>query len=185
MLPGIPKTIDLSKEGIVGIVGNKEVTLNIARILITQIAANNCYTDVRLAFVYDENKTDEWKCYGMLPHVWSAGYRVRYMASDPIEAEEVFLLLEEQLKEREVQAWEQKEKFEIPVILFVSDVSLLEGASIQRYISADASRYHCTVVILADSLLMMKKVLKSMVWICEEHSVILFPAKREPVKRIC
>ena len=72
----------------------------------------------------------------MLPHVWSAGYRVRYMASDPIEAEEVFLLLEEQLKEREVQAWEQKEKFEIPVILFVSDVSLLEGASIQRYISA-------------------------------------------------
>lgn len=99
MLPGIPKTIDLSKEGIVGIVGNKEVTLNIARILITQIAANNCYTDVRLAFVYDENKTDEWKCYGMLPHVWSAGYRVRYMASDPIEAEEVFLLLEEQLKE--------------------------------------------------------------------------------------
>lgn len=151
MLPGIPKTIDLSKEGIVGIVGNKEVTLNIARILITQIAANNCYTDVRLAFVYDENKTDEWKCYGMLPHVWSAGYRVRYMASDPIEAEEVFLLLEEQLKEREVQAWEQKEKFEIPVILFVSDVSLLEGASIQRYISADASRYHCTVVILADS----------------------------------
>lgn len=64
MLPGIPKTIDLSKEGIVGIVGNKEVTLNIARILITQIAANNCYTDVRLAFVYDENKTDEWKCYG-------------------------------------------------------------------------------------------------------------------------
>lgn len=133
MLPGIPKTIDLSKEGIVGIVGNKEVTLNIARILITQIAANNCYTDVRLAFVYDENKTDEWKCYGMLPHVWSAGYRVRYMASDPIEAEEVFLLLEEQLKEREVQAWEQKEKFEIPVILFVSDVSLLEGASIQRY----------------------------------------------------
>lgn len=151
MLPGIPKTIDLSKEGIVGIVGNKEVTLNIARILITQIAANNCYTDVRLAFVYDENKTDEWKCYGMLPHVWSAGYRVRYMASDPIEAEEVFLLLEEQLKEREVQAWEQKEKFEIPVILFVSDVSLLEGASIQRYISADASRYHFTVVILADS----------------------------------
>ena len=79
MLSGIPKTIDLSKEGIVGIVGNKEVTLNIARILITQIAANNCYTDVRLAFVYDENKTDEWKCYGMLPHVWSAS-----MGSDAI-----------------------------------------------------------------------------------------------------
>ena len=151
ILPGIPKTIDLSKEGIVGIVGTKEATLNIARILITQIAANNCYTDVRLAFVYDENKTDEWKRYGMLPHVWSASYRVRYMASDPIEAEEVFLLLEEQLKEREVQAWEQKEKFEIPVILFVSDVSLLEGASIQRYISSDASRYHFTIVILADS----------------------------------
>ena len=76
ILPGIPKTIDLSKEGIVGIVGTKEATLNIARILITQIASNNCYTDVRLAFVYDENKTDEWKRYGMLPHVWSASYRV-------------------------------------------------------------------------------------------------------------
>ena len=84
ILPGIPKTIDLSKEGIVGIVGTKEATLNIARILITQIAANNCYTDVRLAFVYDENKTDEWKRYGMLPHVWSASYQVRYMASDPV-----------------------------------------------------------------------------------------------------
>lgn len=151
MIQNIPKTVDLLKEGIVGIVGKSEEAMDIARILIAQTAANNCYTDVKLAFVYDGTVTDEWRKYGMLPHVWSAGYQVRYMAANPIEAEEVYLLLDEILKNREGNAWEQRDTYEIPIVLFVTDISLLEGAVIQKYISADASKYNFTVVVLAEN----------------------------------
>lgn len=65
-------------------------------ILAAQLAANNCYTDVKLAFVYDrrkEGRGESWECMKWLPHVWSEDKKIRYFASNPLEAGDVFLNL--------------------------------------------------------------------------------------------
>ncbi len=149
----IPKGVDIGKQGIIGIIGdgNKGKAFDLARLLILQIAANNCYTDVKMAFAFDGEKDgSEWKRYGFLPHVWSADYQMRYMAATKEESEELFQTIISELRERTMSTYEDREKICTHYVLFVSDISLLDGQGIVKYITEDAEKYSLTVVTLSE-----------------------------------
>ena len=149
----VPQGVDLGATGIIGIVGagDKSKAFDVARTMIAQIAANNSYRDVKLAFAFDsETDRSEWMNYRFMPHVWLDDYSERLMASDRSSVDDLFFRIIDILRDREQKDYTIEKRQFTHIVLFVADTSLLEGHAINKYITTDAQKYSFTVVTLAD-----------------------------------
>ncbi|MBR2100971.1 MAG: DUF853 family protein [Eubacterium sp.] len=161
VLKNVPVGIDLKENHLIGIVGdNKKLNaIQIAKTLAVQIAANNCYTDVKMAFIYDaSNRTTakEWRFAKWLPHVWSEDKKSRYIATNKNEAGDVFFELAKIIRSRaeEDELTKSKEKNATPkpyYILFVEDSKLLEGELMAKYIFNPEDCYGLSTILLDES----------------------------------
>ena len=157
-LHSVPVGIDLRKKHLIGLVGGKDKkgAISLMHILTAQIAANNCYTDVKLAFVYDRRKEKngaQWECMKWLPHVWSEDKRTRYFASDTLEAGDIFFELANVFRRREEndQRGSRGARIKPYYVLFVSDPAILEGELIRKYIYEPREAYGFTVFLMTET----------------------------------
>lgn len=155
----VPILVDLRKHPMIGIVGGaqKQGALEIARILAVQIAATHCYTDVKMAFLYDDANSDDsgrWDFARWLPHVWAEDKKVRYVASNKEEISDVSYELTKLFRQRlEVRAEESgnKEPARPHVVLFITDISLIEEELLSKYVFDKDVNLGLTVLILSDT----------------------------------
>ena len=156
----IPILLDLLEHRLVGVVGGngKAGALQIAKVLAAQLAACNCYTDVKLIFVYDESNSEDsgqWDFARWLPHVWAEDKKVRYIASNKLEAGEIFYEITRVLRQREENsAAISSKKAEIPkpyFVMFLSDPSLIEEELIAKYVFGASAEVGLTTIMLASS----------------------------------
>lgn len=156
MLYDVPVTVDMYGNRVIGVVGDdaKKNAVRIAHALCAQIAANNCYTDVKMAFIYDENRKTgpgDWDFAKWLPHVWSEDRKTRYVASNSDEAADILYELGNVFRIREENEAESKKRFPKPYyILFVSDADMIEGELFSKYIFDTEQNLGLTTVILAE-----------------------------------
>ncbi len=159
LLHDVPICIDLLKHRVVGIVGGEKrrgcypVMYNLA----AQIAASNCYTDVKMAFVYDENQDAgeaAWNFAKWLPHVWAEDKKTRFVAGNKNDASEVFYEITKVLRMRAEERGSFHNKEEIPkpyYILFLENAELLEDELISRYIYDTEENVGITTVLMVKS----------------------------------
>lgn len=158
LLYNVPITLDLMQRKIIGIVGrsNKQNAIDIARLLSVQIAANNCYTDVKLAYIYDNETSDDngqWDFARWFPHTWSEDKSTRFIAASKEDMSEVLYELTRIMRSREDEEGMSFDEERIPkpyYVVFVSDVALLEGQSINKYMNSKDPKYGLTMVLLTD-----------------------------------
>ena len=155
----VPVVLDLAEHRLTGIVGGpgKAGAIEVAKLLTAQIAANNCYTDVKLGYIYNgetSNEKAEWEFARWLPHVWSEDKKTRYCAASPEQAGDVFYELTRIFRNRMEEARQLSgDKDTLPkpyYILFISDMGLLEGELITRYIFGKDQTAGLTTFILAE-----------------------------------
>lgn len=160
-LHNVPIGIDLVHNNIIGIVGSDEVDgrYQIAKNLIAQIAAQNCYTDVKLALFCsqtDETADRKWQFASWLPHVWSEDHKFRYMSYGDSEASDVSYEITKILRRRVEQQAENSEiskdtSGNLPhYIIVIEDFSLIEGELLERYILSKQN-LGITAIVLANS----------------------------------
>ncbi|MBR1497597.1 MAG: FHA domain-containing protein, partial [Oscillospiraceae bacterium] len=153
-LKDVPVCVDFSHK-LIGVVGGpgKKGCYPVVHALTVQTAANNCYTDVKLAYVYSSStrQTQEnWSFTRWLPHVWSEDHRVRYVADSPDEASDVFFEIAKALRMRSEAELREGESFQPHYVLFIEDMSVLEGELITTFLMDDRD-LGVTVVLLAES----------------------------------
>ena len=68
-IPDTVKTLDLTDNKIIGVIGDNADIDALARNMVIQIAALHSYTDVKMSFLFDEHFDLEWVRW--LPHVFS------------------------------------------------------------------------------------------------------------------
>lgn len=154
MLKDVPVCADLGRK-LVGIIGGDGKTgcYPIVHDLVAQLAANNCYTDVKLAFVYDKKtRSDEenWEFTRWLPHVWSEDKRARYVADTAADATDVFYEIAKVLRERAEVDRPDAPAFFPHYVIFIEDASVLEGELIASYLLSPRN-LGVTAVLLAES----------------------------------
>ena len=151
----VPVRVDLLKNKMIGIIGGERQigAIETARILSAQLAANNCYTDVKIGCIYnrnDEKQADAWSFAKWLPHTWSEDKKTRFLASTREEASEVFYELTRVFRAR----CEEREKAgEIPkpyYIVFISDLSMLEGELFSKYVFEKDPRCGLTTILMVE-----------------------------------
>ncbi|MCM1159239.1 MAG: type VII secretion protein EssC [Bacteroidales bacterium] len=157
-LYNVPVGIDLLKNRLVGLIGgeNLEGAENIVKLLASQIAANNCYTDVKMVFVYDDKDSsnlDKWEYVKWFPHVWSEDKKLRFIASNKQEAGDVFYNMAKIFRQREeLGETKKKEVIQKPYfIMFLINPEMIEGELIAKYVFDTNANYGLSTVIVADS----------------------------------
>ena len=157
MLYNVPVMLDLIKESMVGIIGgkNKEGAIEVAKLLSAQLAANNCYTDLKLVYIYDGSNSSDFSRWGFakwLPHVWSEDKKTRFVASGKEEASDVFYELTKIFRTR-MERSEGASKEEIPkpyYVVFVSDISVLTGEPFSKYVFDHSKECGLTTFLLVE-----------------------------------
>ena len=157
-LHNVPICLDLSKERMIGITGGKDLegAYPVVRELVAQIAAQNCYTDVKMAFAYQEEQGEESSRWGFarwLPHTWAPDKKIRYVASDKNSASDIFYELTKVLRMRRERQKSSEKKGELcrpHYILFVEKQEYLDGELLANYIYGQDADLGFTVVLLAE-----------------------------------
>lgn len=160
ILSNVPIGVDLFEHRIVGIVGgeNKSNAFEIVKCLSAQIAASNSYTDIKMAFVYNsEHETNEqWKFAKWFPHVWMEEKKGRFIASNRVEASDLFFALTNILRTRNDEDnlfnSDKKEFVRPHYVLFIEDISWLDGEPIAKYINECKAQYGLTTVLMAEKI---------------------------------
>jgi len=155
VLRDVPVCAALDRK-LVGVIGGpgRNGCYAVVHDLVAQIAANNCYTDVKLGFVYEKEKQEaegHWAFTRWLPHVWSEDRRARYVADSREAASDVFYELVKVLRMRaEEDPGQEKASYKPHYILFIEDASILEGEPIAAFLM-DSRELGVTTVLLAEN----------------------------------
>ncbi|MBR1629544.1 MAG: cell division protein FtsK, partial [Lachnospiraceae bacterium] len=160
-LQDVPVCVDLLQHRIIGVIGGRgrRGSYEILKTLVAQIAGNNCYTDVKMAFIYDETRAAAgnpvWEFAKWLPHVWSEDKKTRFVAANRSDASDVFYEIASVLRMRaeDMEQNRAREK-EIPkpyYLLFLDDSSMLEGELIAKYVYDTTKDYGISTVVMVES----------------------------------
>lgn len=155
----IPVGVGLKQHAIVGLVSQSEENrMNLMRLLTTQLAANHCYTDVKLVYLYDAAGKNgrQWDFAKWLPHVWNEDRSLRYIASSSNEVNDVLYALLQILRSRlelRGQATGQKQGMYLPhYVLIVEDPAMLEDQPICKFLyEYEAGALGVTTVLMAEN----------------------------------
>ena len=151
MLTQVPINVDLYAHRVVGVVGSNRA--EIARTIIMQIAANNCYTDVKLAILAQGDGGADWSFTKWLPHVWNAEWSQRYVAMGKTEVSGVCYELTQifRLRSQEAAATNSR-KTVLPMqyVVLVENSALLESEPLSKYLLEEPESIGVTTLLLAD-----------------------------------
>lgn len=159
MLQNVPIGIDLLNHKLIGVIGGKDKlgAIDIARIMMTQIAANDCYTEVKMVLVYEEENEQDRKNWGFakwLPHLWSADKKNRFFASNKEAASDVFFELANIARNRVEEQVENQGKLSLPqipyYIVFIANPELLEGELFAKYVYDTDQDIGMTTLLLVE-----------------------------------
>lgn len=139
-LQNVPLGIDLLNKSLVGIISqDSAAALIILRDLVVQAAANVCYTDLKMVFLFNGENPGSlaaWNFAKWLPHTWAPGRKIRYFATNQEERNEVCFSLANTLRLRAEEASQSSggESRKPHYLVFVSSPELLEGVPVSKYL---------------------------------------------------
>ena len=136
ILENAPILCDLFHDLSIGIIGDREKALNVARNMIVQLATTHSYKDLKIVSLYSKKEAASWEFTKWIPHAFSDSREVRYVANDVFKTATLEKVLDEELKDRKkVDAKEEEELNLTPFYLFVvSDPELIEETEIENYL---------------------------------------------------
>ena len=154
----VPVGVDLTRYSVVGLLSSApEKRMNLLRLLVTQIAANHCYTDVKLVFLYDAagKEASNWSFAKWLPHVWNEERSMRYIASTSNEENDVLYSLLHILRTRSERAQQNapgsKTRCMPHYVLIAEDPSLLDEQPICKFLyESEPGALGVTTVLMAE-----------------------------------
>lgn len=156
MLQNVPVGIDLQVKKLVGIIGNGNVdrSYEIMKVLAMQIAANNSYTDVKMAFIFNgatDQAREMWSFAKWLPHTWTEDRKTRFYATDKSEIGEVCFALANVFRARAEADSKTKKMLPHPYyIVFIENVALIENEPIAKYLLNPTDNLGLSTVLLAE-----------------------------------
>lgn len=158
VMQDVPLGVDLRKYNVYGILtgDDRRRGAELARVMIAQLVANCCYTDLKLAVLYrgDQDTAPLWDYARWLPHVWNEDHSLRYVANNEAGINDVLYALTQILRNRTEQSGDNSHRnvaFLPHYLLFVEDPAMLEYQVISKYLYECGAQLGVTTIILADT----------------------------------
>lgn len=150
----VPVCMDIQKKGVIGVVGglDKAGAYQIVFNMVAQLAANTCYTDLKMVFIYSDSPKNarRWGFARWLPHVWMDDKKTRLIAGNKDELGDILYELSGVLRRR---TEDKASKIQYPIphyVVFVDDMELLQGEILEKNLYAPVPEYGITTILLAE-----------------------------------
>ena len=156
VLKQVPVALSLYDNRIVGIVSPDEAKRNAAlRLLTLNLTANFPYNELRLVYAIRGKDYDELSFLRWLPHTWAPDGKLRMVAADQRSLGDVLYFLSDLFRERTEKENDRNsdktEKILPHYVIFVTDISLIAGEPIAKFLLDPPLEAGVTVVYCADS----------------------------------
>lgn len=129
----------LRKHRIIGMIGDRSLSYEIAAGMIIQIAALHCYTDVKIAAFFRQSESEKFGWVRWLPHTGSDDAKLRMVADDAQSYSNVLYYIDGVLRSRyeELCSSEDgnKKTFFPHYVIFCTSEEIFSGDGIEKYIS--------------------------------------------------
>lgn len=154
MMHAAPFCIALREKGVIGIVGGagKCGAYETAKNVIAQLAANHCYTEVKLAFLYSASPETEkqWSFARWLPHAWLEEKKLRLTAGNKAEIGDVCCELAGILRRR-TEDCRNNAVYPLPhFVVFIDGMEVLKGELLEHAVHMPKPEHGMTVILLAE-----------------------------------
>ena len=137
-----PILCDLYNDLSVGVVGDREKVLNIARNMIIQVATTHPYTAVKIITIYSKREQKMWDFVKWLPHSFSDDRTFRYMANDVFNSSILDKRIVDEFKDKlslnKTENSINKIENNIFYLFVISDPELIEYSEIENYLDANS-----------------------------------------------
>ncbi len=157
VLKQVPVSVSLYDNRIVGIVSpDPAERYSLIRLLTLNLAANFPYTELRMGYVCQAKDYDELNFTRWIPHTWTPDGKLRMEAYDNRSLGDVLYYLSDVLRERtedkeQKQNADEKEKVLPHYVIFVTDLSVIAGEPVSKFLIDPPEQAGITVVFCADS----------------------------------
>ena len=154
----VPVGISLYEYRLLGVVSKDEEKRNqLMRLLSLQIAALHPYTDVRMCYVFPGRDLEKMEYARWLPHTSTPDGKLRMIVCDSKAMGDVMYYLSDVIRERLEASENQKNREETEKVLphyvvFVSDISMIEGEPVSKYLFDPPKNAGISVIFSADSV---------------------------------
>lgn len=155
-LRNVPSCVSLSENSIIGIVGGHEKKGVWAPVksLIAQIAANNCYTDVKIVYLSTNDPINLLDRIKWLPHCWSDDKKLRYCAKSMAEISDICYELTQIFRVRSENENQRSSSTPLALphfVIFAEDYALLLGEPVLKYLFEERGRCGVTLILLSEN----------------------------------
>ncbi|MBR4345042.1 MAG: type VII secretion protein EssC [Lachnospiraceae bacterium] len=155
-LKQVPVSVSLYDNRIVGIVSSDPAKRNaLIRLFTLNLASNFPYTELRLCYAFQAKEYDDLSFLRWIPHTWTPDGKLRMVASDSRSLGDVMYFLSDLFRERmekeNTNNSDKKEKVLPHYVIFVTDISLIAGEPIAKFLMDPPADTGVTVVFCAES----------------------------------
>ncbi|MGN1140845.1 MAG: type VII secretion protein EssC [Oliverpabstia sp.] len=173
ILHNIPVTLSLLEDYVSGIIGEKKLTVELAKGMIFQIAALYGYDEVKMVFLYDRQQQNmefvKW-----LPHTWSDDRSRRFIGTEAGEARELTSWFEDMIEERSQMQEDELEGILPYYVIFVFDRKLLETTEMIRQMLSKKKNIHMSLVAVMEEFAELPKECRAVVELKNKNNAHLF-----------
>lgn len=155
ILRQVSVAVSLYDHRLLGVVsGDEEKRDQLMRILALQIAALHPYTDVRMCYVFPGRDLEKMEYTRWLPHTYTPDGKLRMIVCDSKAMGDVMYYLSDVIKERLEAGENRKNKEEVlpHYVVFISDISMIEGEPVSKYLLDPPKNAGVSVIFSADAI---------------------------------
>ncbi|WP_028401643.1 type VII secretion protein EssC [Ectobacillus panaciterrae] len=151
-IENVPTLLSLTKNRVVGLVGNRQEVLNLVRTLTLQIVTHHAPNEVKLVSLYAEREKKEWEWMRWLPHVWNEHKDSRFLACGSLMISKLLEQLFPVLNTRKIAS---SDSYDAPnhlplYIFFVSNLKFIEEDAIMPLLLKDERAVGACTFLLAE-----------------------------------
>lgn len=148
-LAPVVKTLDVRKNKLIGMVGDKRQMNEAANSMVVQLAALHSYTDVKIAFLMTREDGLNLQWAKWLPHTFSDDKKIRFMADEEHSRQNVLYTLSGILRARKEEREQSQAdaRYARHYVVFTTDKAIYERETIYKYM-VDNLDYGFTFIML-------------------------------------
>lgn len=150
-IAGVPVTVNLIHSELCGVAGEREKTIELAKLMLLQLVTHHGYDDVKVVVLASEQGVEEWSWLRFAPHLWDDGWQIRFLLCGKAIARQTLTALNDVFREREKRVAGGRIAALPHYVFIVEDPSLLENEQIAKYLYDGAPGLGVSAVFLAES----------------------------------
>lgn len=154
-IKNVPEVINLPKDVLVGIFGEKDLRFNLIKSLAIETMALHSPDEVKTVFVFSEHERENFTWVKDLPSVWSNDKSVRFMATTQDEAHTILTYIDERTN--------PESKNNEHYLFFITNNKLVENENLNRHIQNPESKLPIYSIFTSEKMSGLPKNCKTII----------------------